>query len=115
MAMENLDQFKAKVQTEYQIRPPFKNKFRPAEARATIEKLIPDLVRQYQQRQTKAQAAQQANQEEDEYDEESDEEGANRRAANQENWKDILARQISLKSKEALVNARKDERYKYIV
>jgi len=48
--MDNIEQFAAKAQTNYQIRPPFKAKFRPAEARATIEKLIPDLVRQYQQR-----------------------------------------------------------------
>ena len=46
--MEGIDQkYAAKAQTEYQIRPPFKAKFRPAEARALIEKLIPDLVRQY--------------------------------------------------------------------
>ena len=55
--MENIEQFKAKAQTEYQIRPPFKSKFRPAEARALIEKLIPDLVRTHQQRSTRVQAA----------------------------------------------------------
>ena len=48
--MEDLSKFAAKAQTQYQIRPPFKAKFRPAEAREAIEKLIPDMVRQYQQR-----------------------------------------------------------------
>lgn len=33
--------------SNYNIRPPFKDKFRPAEAKAAIEKLIPDLVLTY--------------------------------------------------------------------
>ena len=45
--VDDISKFAAKAQTQYQIRPPFKSKFRPAEARAAIEKLIPDLVRQY--------------------------------------------------------------------
>ena len=36
----------AKHNSSYQIRPPFKNKFRPAEAKAVIEKIIPDTVLQ---------------------------------------------------------------------
>ena len=111
--MENLEQFKAKAQTQYQIRPPFNAKFRPAEARALIEKLIPDLVRQYKQRGGKEEVAAAA--QEDDSEEDEDEEGQMRQAAQKENWKDLLARQISLQSKEALVNSRKDERYKYIV
>ena len=38
----------AKNNSSYQIRPAFKEKFRPAEAKAVIEKIIPDIVRQTQ-------------------------------------------------------------------
>ena len=89
--MENLEQFKAKAQTQYQIRPPFNAKFRPTEARALIEKLIPDLVRQYKQRSTKEEVSASAARDEDEYDEE-DEEGETAEQAPKENWKDLLAR-----------------------
>ena len=78
--MENIEQFKAKAQTEYQIRPPFKAKFRPAEARATIESLIPDLVRQYQQRSKPAAAPERNSADSD--GNEDDEEGENNRIAN---------------------------------
>ena len=33
--------------SNYSIRQPFKDKFRPAEAKATIEKLLPDSVQKY--------------------------------------------------------------------
>ena len=39
-------QIQAKHSSCYQIRPPFKNKFRPAEAKTVIEKIIPDIVLQ---------------------------------------------------------------------
>ena len=89
--MEDLSKFAAKAQTQYQIRPPFKAKFRPAEAREAIEKLIPDMVRQYQQRNIRGQAA--AAEDNDSDEDEDDENGEERqqRAAEKMNWKDTLA------------------------
>ena len=80
--MENIEQFAAKAQTQYQIRPPFKAKFRPAEARAAIEKLIPELVRTHKQRDTRQQAIQDDDSDEEESgsgDGENEQDGANAR------------------------------------
>lgn len=73
--MENLEQFAAKAQTQYQIRPPFKQKFRPAEGRAAIEKLLPDLVRQYYQRKTQGSGNPQASRDDGGDDESGEDEG----------------------------------------
>ena len=72
--MENIEAYAAKAQTQYQIRPPFKAKFRPAEARAAIEKLIPELVRQHKQRDSRQQAIQD---DESEEEDEGSEDGEN--------------------------------------
>ena len=86
-------------QVGYTRRPAFKNKFKPSEAKTIIEKLIPTLVKQHQERPNR-QAAEQRRGDDDDDEEDN--------AAQQENWKDVLARQISAKAKEALTAPRKD-------
>ena len=89
----------AKNNSSYQIRPAFKEKFRPAEAKAVIEKIIPDIVRQTQQ---KAQIGRKKQGDQDDEEEAAD-------------WKSELAKTLSARSKQALVDLKKDERYKFIV
>ena len=88
----------AKNTSSYQIRPPFKDKFRPAQAKDAIEKIIPELVKQAQQNAGSGKKR----------TEEGEEEEA-------EDWKSELAKTLSAQSKQTLINLKKDERYKYIV
>ena len=103
MDKQELAQIKAKHNTQYQIRPHFKDKFRPAEAKAAIERILPELVIQEQKR---AQQGKKSKQKEEEEDSEEEEES---------DWKSDLGKVVSQRVKETLVGLNKDERYKYIV
>jgi Tctex-1 family len=73
----------------YSIRPPFKDKFRAAEAKAVIERIIPDIVLKHSTLQL------------------SQSEAVDRR--------EQLSKELSQQVNQALKDLKKDERYKFVV
>lgn len=71
----------------YNIRPPFKDKFRAAEAKAVIERILPDIVLKHSSPQ----------------------------AADGADPKHILSQALSQAVTQALQDLKKDERYKFVV
>ena len=91
----------AQSNNSYQIRPPFKDKFRPAEAKALIEKALGEIVLIYKSGTEIPNTG---------YDDERE-----KQESSDVTPKQAMAKAMSERIKNDLKRLKKDERYKYIV